>query len=242
MLDTRSDLILRKVESKDKDSVLEWRNSEAVRPYMYNDSVITKEDHDRWFFSMLQDDSKSYWIIELENNPVGVVNLTNISQTNKSCDWAFYIFDPSVRGKGVGSYVEKSILHHVFEELKLNKLNCEVLETNEKVVEMHKKFGFKQEGFFRDLIKRGDKFVGVYRLSMLLEDYELSKKPKTSIDRDLEIIDKIQTIRSKNNINWMDVLRLCLKENNKEAKKIIANINSHDSQISALVEELAKNE
>ena len=40
----------------------------------------------------------------------------------------------------------------------------------------------------------------------------------------------------------MDVLRLCLKENNKEAKKIIANINNHDSEISKLVEELSKNE
>ena len=154
MLDTRNDLILRKVEEKDRDSILEWRNSEAVRPYMYNDELITEESHNKWFSSMLLDDTKSYWIIELDSTPVGVVNLTNIDKSNKVCDWAVYIFDPSVRGKGVGSYVEKSILHHVFEELKFNKLNCEVLETNQKVVEMHKKFGFKQEGFFRNLIKR----------------------------------------------------------------------------------------
>lgn len=242
MLDTRSDLLLRPVEEKDRDNILRWRNSDSVRPYMYNDNVISQDDHNKWFSSMLQDETKSYWVIELEQRPVGVVNLINIDSENKSCDWAFYIFDANVRGKGVGSYVEKSILHHVFEERKLNKLNCEVLETNQKVVEMHKKFGFKQEGFFRDFIKRSQGYIGVYRLSMLKEDYELSNRPKTSIDRDLEIIDKIQAIRSKNNINWMDVLRLCLKENNKEAKKIIANINSHDSEISALVEELAKNE
>ena len=29
---------------------------------------------------------------------------------------------------------------------------------------------------------------------------------------DMEIIDKIQDIRSKNNVNWMDILRLAFRE------------------------------
>jgi UDP-4-amino-4,6-dideoxy-N-acetyl-beta-L-altrosamine N-acetyltransferase len=233
---------LREVQSSDKDRMRDWRNSENVRPYMYSDHVISAQEHAEWFEKMLLDDTKKYWIIELEKTPVGVVNLTNIDLNSKCCDWAFYIFDPNTRGKGVGSFVEKSVLKYVFDDLSLEKLNCEVLETNPGVVKMHQKFGFVQEGFFRKAIRKKDQLVGIHRLSMLREEYYETKREKTSIDRDLEIIDKIQKIRSKNNINWMDILRLCLKENNKEAKKIIANINSHDSEISKLVEELSKNE
>ena len=76
-------------------------------------------------------------------------------------------------------------------------------------------------------------------MAILKEEYEDSIREKTPIEKDLEIINKIQSIRSKNNINWMDILRLCLKENNLEAKKIISNINNHDSEISKLVAELS---
>ncbi len=233
---------IRKVKSLDKTKMREWRNSENVRPFMYNDNIITEEDHSRWFDRMLYDKTKTYWVIELQGKSVGVVNLVNIDKNNSSCDWAFYIFNPNTRGKGVGSFVERFVLDYVFNELKLNKLNCEVLETNPNVVKMHEKFGFKQEGFFKQAIRRGNSLIGIHRLSMLREEYLQLNKEKTPIERDLEIINKIQNIRSKNNINWMDILRLCLKENNKEAKKIIANINNHDSEISKLVEELSKNE
>jgi len=233
---------IRDIAPSDKDPMRGWRNLRHVRTYMYNDKPITKEEHSFWFDFMMYDPTRKYWVIELDNNPVGVVNLTSINVINQSCDWAFYIHDEKSRGKGVGSFVEKFILEHVFLEMGLNKLNCEVLESNPKVVEMHKKFGFVEEGFFHQAIKKEEKMIGIHRLSMLKEEYLNSVEEKTGIDKDLDIINKIQKIRSKNNINWMDMLRLCLKENNKEAKKIISNINNHDSEISKLVEELSKNE
>ena len=66
------------------------------------------------------------------------------------------------------------------------------------------------------------------------------KKYLNSMKRDpLEIIDEIQKIRSKNNVNWMDILRLAFKHAPNEAKKIMININSHDDQISKLLKELS---
>ena len=39
---------------------------------------------------------------------------------------------------------------------------------------------------------------------------------------DLEIIDKIEQIRSKNNINWMNILRLAFKYAPDEAREILS--------------------
>jgi hypothetical protein len=59
---------------------------------------------------------------------------------------------------------------------------------------------------------------------------------------DLEIIDEIQSIRSKNNANWMDILRLAFKYAPEEARTLQRKITEIDSRIQELSQELANNE
>lgn len=54
----------------------------------------------------------------------------------------------------------------------------------------------------------------------------------------LTIISKIEKIRSKNNVNWMDVLRLAFKLDPKNASKIMKKINYDDKKISLLLKKL----
>ena len=55
-----------------------------------------------------------------------------------------------------------------------------------------------------------------------------------------KIINQIQKIRSKNNVNWMDLLRLAFKLDPKSAKKIMKKINYDDKKISNLLSKLGK--
>tara|TARA_A100000164_G_C21663045_1_gene655895 strand:- start:97 stop:279 length:183 start_codon:yes stop_codon:yes gene_type:complete len=57
---------------------------------------------------------------------------------------------------------------------------------------------------------------------------------------DLEIIDEIEKVRSKNNINWMNILRLALNHAPEKTKEILSNINKDDNKISNLLKELSK--
>jgi len=61
-----------------------------------------------------------------------------------------------------------------------------------------------------------------------------------TINKRNKIIDAIQSARSKNNKNWMDLLRLSLKLAPKEATKILKNINTQDKKISKLLNKLGK--
>jgi len=54
------------------------------------------------------------------------------------------------------------------------------------------------------------------------------------------IIDEIEKIRSKNNVNWMDILRLSFKLDPQEAVKIMKKINYDDKRISKLLNKLTK--
>ena len=55
-----------------------------------------------------------------------------------------------------------------------------------------------------------------------------------------KIIDRIQKIRSKNNKNWMDLMRLAFKYAPKESAKIMKKINQSDKKISLQLEKLEK--
>tara|TARA_B100000035_G_C20990058_1_gene549730 strand:- start:999 stop:1202 length:204 start_codon:yes stop_codon:yes gene_type:complete len=59
--------------------------------------------------------------------------------------------------------------------------------------------------------------------------------------KNLLLIEKIQKIRSKNNKNWMDILRLAFIHDERNAAKIMAQIYKDDQSISALVKKLVKN-
>ena len=58
---------------------------------------------------------------------------------------------------------------------------------------------------------------------------------------DLEIIDAVEEVRTKNNKNWMDVLRIAFKHAPEEARPVLAEINKSDGQISKLLDKLANN-
>lgn len=54
----------------------------------------------------------------------------------------------------------------------------------------------------------------------------------------LKIVKKIEEARSKNNKNWMDLLRLAVKKAPKESKSILRKINKQDKNISKLLSKI----
>ena len=53
-----------------------------------------------------------------------------------------------------------------------------------------------------------------------------------------KIINQIQKIRSKNNVNWMNVLKLAFELDPKRASEIMKSINYDDKNISKLLKKL----
>ena len=62
---------------------------------------------------------------------------------------------------------------------------------------------------------------------------------KKKIKKGLKIINQIQKIRSKNNKNWMDLLKLSLKLDFKSTSKILKEIVKDDRKISNLAQEIS---
>jgi hypothetical protein len=54
----------------------------------------------------------------------------------------------------------------------------------------------------------------------------------------LKIISQIESIRKKNNVNWMNILRIAFKYNPKSTAKVMSKIYIDDQRISSLVKKL----
>ena len=68
----------------------------------------------------------------------------------------------------------------------------------------------------------------------------MKKKIFKTDNRYLRIINKIENIRKKNNVNWMNILRLAFKKSPGEAAKIMSLIYKDDASISKLVKKLSQ--
>ena len=59
------------------------------------------------------------------------------------------------------------------------------------------------------------------------------------INHYLQIIDEIEHVRSRNNVNWMDILRLAFTYAPEESRELMKKVNAEDERISALLKELS---
>jgi hypothetical protein len=54
----------------------------------------------------------------------------------------------------------------------------------------------------------------------------------------LKIISQIESVRKKNNTNWMDILRIAFENNPKKTAKVMSKIYSDDKKIASLAKKL----
>ena len=177
-----------KVDESLQNLVREWRNSDEIRRYMCNENIISEKQHSEWIKSLKNSDRKEVYIVFYDESPIGVVSIDDIDFNNKKCEWGFYIYETSLRGRGIGQRFLVSVIDYVFNELGMEKLNGNVLEVNPNVIEMHKKLGFQMEGIRRKNILKNGKRIDVYNLGMLKEEW-LSRRLEINIqNEDLAIL------------------------------------------------------
>jgi UDP-4-amino-4,6-dideoxy-N-acetyl-beta-L-altrosamine N-acetyltransferase len=147
------------------------RNQPDVRKYMYTSHEISELEHQAWLDSLQGNARQSVFAIITDGKPIGIVSLSAINAAQKTADWAFYL-DPQVQGKGFGSLVEFWLLDHAFAEAGLEKLNCEVLQSNTAVIGMHQKFGFVLEGVRRQNILKDGQRLDVVLLGITRAEWK----------------------------------------------------------------------
>ncbi|HHV76125.1 MAG TPA: UDP-4-amino-4,6-dideoxy-N-acetyl-beta-L-altrosamine N-acetyltransferase [Syntrophothermus lipocalidus] len=154
------------------EKVMRWRTLPEVTRYMFTDPILTLEQQKKWYERVSHNPSFRYWVINCDNEDIGVLNLYDLDMTNRRCSWAYYIGENAYQGKGIASILEYNVYEYAFYRLDLNKVWSEVLSWNTRVIEIHQRFGCEIEGILREhVIKNGQK-MDVVRLGLLKSKWD----------------------------------------------------------------------
>lgn len=170
-------LILRAIEESDLPLIASWRSNPEVYEYFYEFLPISIRQQKNWYEKQLSDASEINLVVaKNDKEPIGTVSIYHIDRRNRKAEWGRLIIgDPNERAGGVGGEIEALVLEYCFEHLNLHKLYCEVLVENERVISLHKKFGFKEEGIFKEHAFKNGHYVNVVSMAMLEDEYRIEK-------------------------------------------------------------------
>jgi len=123
----------------EKKMILEWRNSDSIKKWMFNRDEILLTDHLTYIDSLKNKSDRVYFLLKSENNYLGIVDLTEIKK-EKNAELGIYM-NPEL--KGYGTLLMNKIVEYSFNELNIEILKTKVYDDNIKAIKLYKKFNFK---------------------------------------------------------------------------------------------------
>lgn len=164
-------IALRPLRADDASMVLAWRNAPEVAAHMYTDHVVTPEEHARWIAAVLHADDRRYWIVQMDDHPVGLANVVRIDRANRRCEFGFYLGEASARGTGAAAAGMYILIRQAFDGLGLQRLTGEAMAENEAAIRLYRSLGFQQEGRLRAHVRRSGAFHDVIAFGLLAADW-----------------------------------------------------------------------
>ncbi len=169
------EIAFRPLRENDSGTVLTWRNTPDVAAHMYSDHAVSAAEHAGWLAEVLGDDGRRYWIILLDEEPVGLANLVGIDRHNRRADWGFYLGEATARGSGVGRAALYLVIEQAFGTLGLHRLTCSALVGNEAAWGLYESMGFVGEGRLRDHVWKGGQFHDVLNFALLADEWAAAR-------------------------------------------------------------------
>lgn len=160
---------LRPMVSADLEQVLEWRNHESVRKYMYTQHQIGLQEHTQWFERASQSPERHLLIYEKEEVALGFINV-HVIAGGGIADWGFYAAPDAP--KGTGRDLGAATLRYVFEQLGLHKLCGQALGFNHRSIKFHQSLGFHQEGVLREQHFDGQAYHDVVCFGLFAREWQ----------------------------------------------------------------------
>jgi UDP-4-amino-4,6-dideoxy-N-acetyl-beta-L-altrosamine N-acetyltransferase len=151
------------------------RNEVDIRNASTRNHEISIEEHMQWISRLerLGSNQIVFAILSSVRGVIGSISVDALDLINRKAEWSFFLSNV-VRG-GLGKVIEYHFLNFVFDVLKLEKLNGEVLEGNEYILALHNKFFFIKEGFKRSNILKNGVRIGVHFVGLTQSDWFVNR-------------------------------------------------------------------
>ena len=198
-----------KAKSKDSSFFYLIRNSKDIRKNSIHNNRIKIKDHNVWFTTKLKEKNYFFYILQKRGLKIGYIRL---KKYNNYMNVSIAI-KKQYRSKNYSSI----FLDKVHDKFAKQIFVAEVIKKN-----LTSFYFFKKKGYSVSKITKKSYFM----------------KKLNNHKKYLKIIDQISNMRTKNNNNWMDILKIAFKNSPEESSKIMKRIFDQDTKISNLSKKL----
>jgi RimJ/RimL family protein N-acetyltransferase len=167
----------RDFEERDIDFIHRCKNDERINSLIVGDyHPFSYEESAKWVHGCMgEHETYKFWAIATnddENRIVGWISLSDIDKKNNSaCYHGLVIFDPLYRDGAAEIEAYLMILEYAFEYLKLNRLYGTHLQNHLMTKIMADVFFFVEEGYQRQALLKGGKYIDLVSVSILASEY-----------------------------------------------------------------------
>ncbi len=169
---------LREIKESDLENIMRWRMDPDITRYMNTDPKLTLEGQKKWLASINGNPDVRYWMILIDGQEAGVINLTGLTREDGILGWAYYIGVKKLRGLKTALSLEMSLYDHIFYSLGKNALISDVFTLNKGVIQLHLLCGCEITDEKKSHITKGGQAYDVTFLRMTKERWQQIRTTK----------------------------------------------------------------
>ncbi len=128
---------LHRIEDSDLETIMRWRMDPEITRFMNTDPKLTLEGQRRWLASVKERADVRYWLIRINGEPAGVINVGGLTDASGDCTWGYYIGEKRLRSLKAAVSLEMSLYDYLFLELGKRNLYGDVFSLNRGVIQLH---------------------------------------------------------------------------------------------------------
>lgn len=178
---------LREIQESDLELIMRWRMDEEITRYMNTNPKLTLEGQKKWLASLRENEDVKYWLIEVDGNPAGVINLTGLTKPDGNLGWAYYVGEKKLRSMKTALALEMSMYDYAFDVLQKNAVYGDIFTLNQGVIALHKLCGCEIVEEKKNHVCKEGVYYDVTFMRMTAENWKQIRESKKYEKIDFEI-------------------------------------------------------
>ena len=168
---------LRAIERTDLAQFVDWLNDPEVRQGLMINLPLSLAEEQTWYENMLKRPQVEHpLVIEIMTDDgwerIGNCGLMDFDWQVRQAEFGIFIGAKQFWNQGYGTEAFKTMIHHGFDTLNLNRISLRVYENNPRAIRSYLSVGFVEEGIMREAVFQDGEYVDVAFMSILYSEWQ----------------------------------------------------------------------
>ncbi len=166
-------LQIRRFEQRDLEQVCPLFFDQEIMYYYIPDQVAIKDLTELRNYLSDWDDDESCFLFSCirQEKIIAILSLEKYSVKHMHTELGIALIRREFHGQGYAREIVQTMIDYLFAKENLHKIFIRYIEGNEASKRLFHRLGFREEGCFKEQIKKSDRFLDLHYLSLFKRDW-----------------------------------------------------------------------